>query len=235
MRTHSMQALFQLCCVYSLILDCIIKRALPRAVHVVGCAVLVSGVLAFTLIGDYNDGVLEWRYYKDPAFLWMNLSALTFAMYGCALETVLSDIPQELVIGAIGVCGSLWGWIPVLIAHAIRYEVLSMPSPMIFWFVVANGSRAFVTEYCVMLSVRKTTTFVFSATVSLSSPIALMMMYFKNMAEGTPQSIWSWWYIPSVMLIVGGCCLVYYEKEKEDKASERRDTIDGTVVIPNEL
>ena len=240
---------FQLCSVHSLWIDWKFNNKRPRAINIVGCLVLVVGVFAFNYVAPQdpdakpatNPGAKsEWK-----AFLYANLSVLLFAFYQFMQECKLTDIPKEYVVGLQGLCMTAYGWIPFALAHCIGHEPMTMPSGWIMWLVVMNGVTCIIAEYCALFSVRKTSAFIFVGTLALSSPLGLAMHYMKHEMDDWLKSktfvAWTWWYVPSMLAIVGGCCLVYYggdghdSDDGESKVSEKTAQTEGTQTQQNNI
>ena len=208
-----MVATVQLCSVHTLWLDWLFNGKRPRFVNIMGCILLVSGVFAFNFVGQYLNGPsskFEFSILWQPGFLWSNLSILFFAAYQYCHESVLNEIPEEYVLGLLGVNMILFGWIPSLIAHFAQFETLSFPTWNVILLLVIFGATNIVADYCVMFAVRKTSAFVLSGTLALGSPVALVMTYIKNKIDGINDDVWTWWYVPTLVSILVGCILVYY-------------------------
>ena len=206
-------ATFHLSCVHTLILSWVFERKRPSFVNLTGCVLLIEGVFAFNVI-SYGSENLMISDIIQPGFLWANLAAIAFAVYSYIHETLLNDIPSEYALGLIGVINSLWAWIPSFISHEIGYEIIMSPGYMAVGYLALNGVTEVIAEYAAIFALRKTSSFIFNGTLTLASPIALLMMFLQNLFILHKSTRWSWMYIPTLFNIVIGCIYVYWKMPK---------------------
>ena len=231
-----MVATCQLCSVYTLIIDWIFNNKTPELINILGCILLVCGVFAFQFIGQYQqvgaNDFAEWEHLLEPQFLWANLSAFLFAIFQYMQENVLHTIPEEFVVGLLGLCMTVIGWIPAMIAHIVGHEIFNVPSRIVMLLIFLNGFGSIIGEYCAMYAVRTTSAFIFTGTLAWSSPVSLLMTYMVNKIKQTNTDIWTWWYLPTLVFIIIGCCFIYYNdaENEKDTASEDKQTVNNTII-----
>lgn len=223
-------AAFQMCSVFTVLIQWILFKKLPSLINGTGCVLLIEGVIAFNLI-TYNlqnpEQKMTYHALFNMAFIWALISALLFAGFQHVQEFVLKDIATHYVLGVIAVYTLLWGWIPPFIAHFAQFERISMPSGMVVGFIFINGISEVVAQYCALYAVRTTNAFMFTGGLSLGSPIAMCMESIQKKIQHKSQQ-WSSWYIPSFMHIVVGCIYVYWVEGKSKDDESNHGSSDNT-------
>ena len=194
----------------------IVQKKRPSFVNLTGCILLIEGVFAFNVISYGTQSISIFAIFQ-PGFIWANLAAITFAIYSYIHEVLLHDIPSEFALGLIGISNSLWGWIPSLISHGIGYEVITYPGSMTIAFLILNGVTEIFAEYAAIYALRKTSSFIFNGTLTLASPLALLMMFLQNYFILHKSTRWSWMYIPTLFNIIMGCIYVYWNNTSKNQ------------------
>ena len=101
------------------------KKKFPHFINIIGCGVLLVGVIGCQWISSGNDHVrvfeVDIKHFGHPSFFWSLFAAVSFAIYGDFQETLLdSEItPPSIALGMMGCINIGLQWIPIFIAHFV--------------------------------------------------------------------------------------------------------------------
>jgi len=215
-------ALYQSATVFVFIFSIFILREKITILKVIPVVLFIAGVVGITLADSGSKAATD-EYPKSTlgdilmivsASLWGMYEVLTSKFFGKANRTVVNTF-----IGLIGFYNMIIGIPAMAVLNAIKFEILTFPTPQVFGMLVVNGCLGFGLNYFINWGLSVTSPLFVRSGELMSIPATLLFdIIFKHIAFPLVA-------IPGFVLIVVGFVFSLYVENKhnnEKLAEENR-------------
>ncbi|KAF2073726.1 hypothetical protein CYY_004959 [Polysphondylium violaceum] len=207
-------ALYQSATIFVFFFSIIILKEKITVLKVIPVVLFIAGVVGITIAesrskaqdSEYPRATLGIALMLVSASLWGLYEVLTNKFFGQANRTVVNTF-----IGLVGFYNMFLGIPVIAVLNAIKFEILTFPSPTVFGMLVINGFLGFGLNYLINWGLSVTSPLFVRSGELMSIPCAIVFdIVFKHVSFPLVA-------IPGFLLVCGGFVLSLYVENKHNK------------------